>query len=59
MVLLIFKYEISPYGNTWGQISFLPTIETNQTFTTIKSLYLVTTPDVLRRLEGFGIATNK
>ena len=52
-------YETTPYNNTWGKISFLPIIETNQTFTTIKSLYLVTTPDVLRRLEGFGIATNK
>tara|TARA_Y100000310_G_C20441712_1_gene696442 strand:- start:14 stop:871 length:858 start_codon:yes stop_codon:yes gene_type:complete len=46
-------YKIFRY---WGKITFLPYIESNQTFATIENINLSITADVLSKLTGIKIA---
>ncbi len=51
--------ETEPYNAYWGKITFLPIIETNQTFATIEEINLSITADVLSKLTGIKIAIDK
>jgi hypothetical protein len=48
--------ETEPYNAYWGKITFLPYIESNQTFATIENINLEITADVLSKLTSIIIA---
>ena len=48
-----------PANRYWGKITFLPKIETNQTFATIEEINLEITSDVLSKLKGIKIGVGK